>query len=84
MESDRLMLSVDTSAISVLFLVATLGCLYGHNKVQPGPSYVMVCSLLKGLTKYCDITGISCMPSQNLVFFLGYHQFFSVKHNIFC
>ena len=38
-ESDWLFLSVDTSAaITVLFSVATLGCLYRRNEMQPATS----------------------------------------------
>ena len=35
MKSDWLLLSVDTSAITVLLLEATLGCIYGRNEMQP-------------------------------------------------
>ena len=34
MNSDWLLLSVDTSAITVLFLVAKPGCLYDCNEMQ--------------------------------------------------
>ena len=41
MISDWLLLSVDTSAITGLILVARLGCLYGRNEIQPATlSYV--------------------------------------------
>ena len=65
MKSDWLLLSVDTSAFSVLCLEATVGCLYGRNKIQPA-TLQYVPALYQNILEY--ISFIYCqLPNRNSV-----------------